>query len=76
VQLFVNGDSVSATPGTTVAVLLAHAGTVARKSISGEARAPFCAMGICMECCATVNGIQHVRTCQIVVEPAMNVITE
>jgi sarcosine oxidase subunit alpha len=32
-------------------------------------------MGICFECRATVNGKQHTRTCQILCEPAMEVVT-
>jgi predicted molibdopterin-dependent oxidoreductase YjgC len=75
-QLTVNGKLVSARHGATVAAVLMQAGAATRTSVSGEARNPFCAMGICMECCATVNGVQHVRTCQIPVEAGMEVVTE
>lgn len=76
VQLAVNGKSVSARHGATVAAVLMQAGAVTHKSVSGEARNPLCAMGICMECCATINGVQHVRTCQISVAAGMEVVTE
>lgn len=76
IQVTVNGKPVTATPGMTVAAVLMQAGIAARKSVSGEPRNPVCAMGICMECCAAVNGAQHVRTCQITVEPGMVVVTE
>ena len=76
VQFTVNGKLVSATRGATLAAALMNAGIATRKSVSGEARNPLCAMGICMECCATVNGMQHVRTCQVAVEAGMEVVTE
>jgi sarcosine oxidase subunit alpha len=51
------------------------AGEPSRFSVRGEARAPFCGMGICMECRATVNGRQHQRTCQLACAPGMEVVT-
>ena len=59
-----------------MAAALVQAGVPTRQSISGEVRSPLCAMGICMECCATVNGVPHVRTCQLLVEAGMDVITQ
>jgi predicted molibdopterin-dependent oxidoreductase YjgC len=76
VDFTVNGRLISAAGGTTVAAALLHAGIATRKSVSGEPRDPFCAMGVCMECCATVDGIKHVRTCQINVQQGMNVVTQ
>jgi D-hydroxyproline dehydrogenase subunit gamma len=73
--LKINGNTVSVAQGTSIAVALLQAGVAARKSISGEPRSPLCAMGVCMECCATVNGVEHVRTCQLLVEPGMDVVT-
>jgi sarcosine oxidase subunit alpha len=75
VTLTMNGRAVSVAHGTSVAAALLQAGVAARKSVSGELRNPFCAMGVCMECCATVNGVQHVRTCQLMVQPGMEVAT-
>jgi len=71
----VNGTPVSAERGTTVAAALMQAGIASHKSVSGQHRSALCAMGICMECCATVNGVQHVRTCQVLVEPGMEIVT-
>ncbi len=73
--LTIYGILVSVTQGTCVAAALLQAGVAARKSVSGEPRSPLCSMGVCMECCATVNGINHVRTCQIIVQPGMEVVT-
>jgi len=75
VNLTVNGRLVSVPSGLNVAAALLHAGIALRTSVSGEPRGPLCAMGICMECCAMVNGIPHVRTCQVAVQHGMEVVT-
>jgi sarcosine oxidase subunit alpha len=46
-----------------------------RLSVRQEVRAPFCGMGICMECRATINGVLHRRTCQVACTPEMEVVT-
>lgn len=74
--LMINGNSVPVAQGTSVAAALLQSGVASRKSISGEPRNPLCAMGVCMECCATVNGVKHVRTCQVMAESGMEVVTE
>jgi succinate dehydrogenase/fumarate reductase-like Fe-S protein len=57
VSLQVQGRSIAVAPGTTVAAALALAWLPAlRTSVSGEARAPVCGMGICQECRVRVNG--------------------
>ncbi|MFN0108038.1 MAG: FAD-dependent oxidoreductase [Blastocatellia bacterium] len=47
-----------------------------RRSVTGEARAPLCGMGICFECRVTVNDQAHSRSCQIPVTEGQNVRTE
>jgi sarcosine oxidase subunit alpha len=47
-----------------------------RFSVTGQPRGPLCGMGICMECRATVDGVPHRRTCQVVCAPGMEVVTE
>jgi hypothetical protein len=76
VRLTVNGRALTVPAGATVAVALAIAGDACRTSVSGEPRAALCAMGICFECRATVNGALHQRTCQIVCGDGMEVRTE
>jgi sarcosine oxidase subunit alpha len=51
------------------------ANELCRFSARQEARAPFCGMGICMECRATVNGVPQQRTCQLLCTPEMEVVT-
>lgn len=62
--------------GTTVAAAMLNAGVRAfRHSVSGEARSPLCGMGICLECRAMVNGVEHTRTCLVLCEDGMEVRT-
>jgi sarcosine oxidase subunit alpha len=76
ILLTVNGAQISVKPGATVAVAILMAGQlVFRRSVSGEPRWPLCGMGICYECRATVDGEIHVRTCQIMCSPGMQVTT-
>ena len=72
----VNGAEVRATSGTSVAAAMMMAAQPCRISVRGEPRAPLCGMGICMECRATVNGLKHQRTCQVMCAAGMEVVTE
>ena len=76
VTVTVNGLHVSVPAGATVAVAMMIVGKPCRTSVTSEPRGPLCGMGICFECRATVNGIPHSRTCQILCESGMNVKTD
>ena len=76
VTLMVNGSSLSAPSGTTVAVAMALAGQACRTSVTGEARGPLCGMGICFECRVTINGVPHRRACQVFGQVGMDVRTQ
>ena len=58
--LHVDGRPVSVPTGSSVAAALRIADAsgmgVARRSVRGEMRAPFCGMGICQECRVIVDG--------------------
>jgi sarcosine oxidase subunit alpha len=73
--IFVNGKRLEVAVGTSVAAAMVLAQEPCRFSVIGEPRAPLCGMGICMECRATVNGVPHMRTCQLVCAPGMEVVT-
>jgi len=76
VTLSVDGNSITVEAGTTVAAAIMAAGQTAfRRSVTGEARGPLCGMGICFECCVTVNGRRYVRSCQVVCQNHMDVRT-
>ena len=74
-SITVNGRTLRVAAGTSVAAAILNAGQMCRTSVDGEARGPLCGMGICMECRATVNGLSHVRTCQMACAPGMDVVT-
>lgn len=75
-SITVNGLQVQVAEGTSVAAAMMAANQACRVSERGEPRAPFCGMGICMECRAIVNGKPHRRTCQLACAPEMEVVTE
>ena len=76
VMITVNGRTVSAPAGATVAAAMMIAGQACRTSVNGEPRGPLCGMGICFECRATINGVPHCRSCQILCEAGMDVRTD
>ncbi|HXR06982.1 MAG TPA: 2Fe-2S iron-sulfur cluster-binding protein [Candidatus Acidoferrum sp.] len=77
VKLRVNGKVVSVSAGAIVAAAIAEAGvTRFRTSVTGLPRGPLCGMGICMECCVTINGRSHCRSCQTLCQEGMEVLTD
>ena len=75
VKLTVNGGTVSVPAGSTVAVAVAIAGVPCRTSVTGQPRGALCGMGICFECRVSIDGTPHVRGCQTVCIPGMDVRT-
>ena len=77
VALSVNGKSVVVSSGTTVAAAVLRAGvSSSRRSVTGERRGPLCGMGICFECRVTVNGVPHVKSCQMLCASEMEIKTD
>jgi len=77
VLIRINGRPFEALPHTTVAAaILATGHTAFRRSVSGQARAPLCGMGICFECRVSIDGSPHQRSCQIAVREGMEIVTE
>ncbi len=73
----INGQSVAAHEGQTVAALLLQTGhDRLRRSVAGEPRGPLCAMGICFECRVTINGRPQQLACMTPCEPGMEVVTD
>lgn len=70
-EIQVNGQTVTAYPGETIAtILLAEGWQMFRHTaLSGEPRGPFCGMGLCYDCLVTVNGQPNVRACVTQVQP-------
>jgi D-hydroxyproline dehydrogenase subunit gamma len=77
VRIRVNGQAVTVPAGTVVAAAIARAGVIVfRRSVTGQARGPLCGMGVCMECRATIDGLAHCRTCQMLCQDGMEVRTD
>lgn len=72
----VNGRKLHVKPGTVVTGALLTEGIACRRSTTGEPRTALCGMGICFECRATVNGVAHRRTCQLLCHPGMVIETQ
>ena len=77
VRLSVNGAAITVPAGTMVSTAVALAGVSRfRRSVTGEARAPLCGMGICFECRVTIDGREHCRSCQVPCAAGMEVRTD
>ena len=71
VQFQLNGQSSKVPAGTSIAAALYLCGDgITRQSVSGQARAPVCGMGVCQECRVLVNG-QSQLACQTLCAPGM-----
>jgi sarcosine oxidase subunit alpha len=73
VSITVNGKPVLIPAGTSVAAAMLMCGEPCRFSVAGEARAPLCGMGICMECRVTVNGVPQQRSCMLLCASGMEI---
>jgi len=75
--LFIDGRTVDAHEGESVAAVLMAEGCVAlrRSARLAEPRGLFCGMGACFECLVSVNGRPNVRACMTQVEGGMRVET-
>lgn len=72
----INDKTVLCRDGTTVAAAVLAVEPEFRRSVTGEPRGPLCGMGICFECRVTLNGERHVRSCMVIVETGMEVLTD
>lgn len=75
VNVRVNGAEVTVPAGASAAVAMLTAGAACRTSVTGQPRSPLCGMGTCFECRAMINGEAHVRSCQVICEPEMDIRT-
>jgi len=55
------------------AVLLAGLGSLRDTPVSGNARAPYCMMGVCFDCLAEIDGVPNRQSCMILVRPGMRI---
>jgi D-hydroxyproline dehydrogenase subunit gamma len=76
VTVTVNGKAMSLPRGSVVAAAVAQAGVSGFGiSVRHEPRGPLCGMGVCFECCVTINGKAYSRSCLTLCEEGMEVQT-
>lgn len=77
VILSINDETLTVLSGSTVASAVFVSGaSFFRRSVSGAPRAPLCGMGVCFECRLRINGVEHRRSCQVIVENGMKIETD
>lgn len=76
VRIQVDGRELTVRADATLASALMDADVIGfRTSVSGDARAPLCGMGVCYECRVWVDGEAHRRSCMMRVRDGMVVVT-
>ncbi|MBY0265979.1 MAG: (2Fe-2S)-binding protein [Burkholderiales bacterium] len=75
VTVVVNGRSVAVPQGcSAAAAMLMHGGGSTRTTpVSGEARAPYCMMGLCYECLMEIDGEPNQQGCLVIVREGMHI---
>ena len=75
VTLTIDGRSVTARAGDTVAAAMLAAGTPHCRTtpVSGAPRAPYCMMGVCFDCLVVVDGVGNRQGCLVRVREGMTV---
>jgi len=78
VAITVDGKSISARAGDTVAAALLAAGIDHCRTtpVSGAPRAPYCLMGVCFDCLVTIDGVGSRQACLVPVREGMAVETQ
>jgi D-hydroxyproline dehydrogenase subunit gamma len=73
-SLMLDGRTVTAYEGETVAAMLLAEGHVAtRKTRGGSPRGVYCGMGVCFDCLVVVDGVPNTRACVTWVREGMDV---
>jgi predicted molibdopterin-dependent oxidoreductase YjgC len=74
--VLIDGREAAASGTDTIAsVMLAASRGIAKRSVSGMMRGPFCLMGQCFECLVTVDGWRSEQACMIRATPGMRIET-
>ena len=75
IVITVNGQQAEVLPGASVAAAVMPITNGLRHSGTGAPRAALCGMGVCFECRLTVDGVSHMRSCQVPCRPGMRIDT-
>jgi hypothetical protein len=78
IEIIVDGHSLRAFPGESVAVALLAAGRRAFRATArrSDPRSLYCGIGICFDCVMVVDGQPNVRACQTKVRAGMRIATQ
>lgn len=78
VMLRIDGNSVEARAGDSVAAAMLAAGIVRTRVTArlGEARGPYCGIGACFDCLVTIDGVGNQRACMVEVAEGMAIDTQ
>jgi predicted molibdopterin-dependent oxidoreductase YjgC len=74
VAIELDGETIEAYEGETVAAMLLALGEVAtRRTAGGEPRGVYCGMGVCFDCLVVVDGVPNTRACMTWVRDGLRV---
>ncbi|WP_411883280.1 (2Fe-2S)-binding protein [Polaromonas sp. YR568] len=78
VAVTLNGQPLQVPTGSSVAAALLAAGVKRFRNspVSGEARAPYCMMGVCFECLLEIDGVPNRQGCLVPLEAGMAIRTQ
>ena len=78
VDIEVDGRSIDARAGESVAAALLNAGCVPFRHtpLSGAPRTPVCMMGVCFDCLVEIDGVPNVQSCMVTVRSGMRIRTQ
>jgi predicted molibdopterin-dependent oxidoreductase YjgC len=78
VTISVDGKSIAARVGDSVAAALLGAGIVVCRTtpVGAAPRAPYCMMGVCFDCLVAIDGIGSRQACLVRVRDGMRVDTQ
>lgn len=73
-----NGEPLHVPATTSVAAALLAAGVrrFRNSPVSGEARAPYCMMGVCFECLLEIDGVPNRQGCLVALREGMDIRTQ
>jgi len=75
VTIYLDGVAVLAEENESVAAVLLRQEQIWSRTtpVSGALRAPYCMMGVCFDCLATVDGVSSIQTCLTPVRDGMRI---
>jgi 2Fe-2S iron-sulfur cluster binding domain len=75
VAVEVDGRPVMLPPGASAAAAMLLAGLASSRdsALGGDARGPYCLIGVCFDCLAEIDGVANRQSCMIRVQPGMRI---